>query len=90
MANSTDKLIFFYDAFKSKREIAAHIFNDVFCEFEDKFMQGKPYKSVMANFKKYMKLAAENRGHEVVVLRVNKFETIVQGTRNLWSVQYRK
>jgi hypothetical protein len=85
-----DKLIFFYTAFRQRREISAHIFNDVYCEFEEKFYQGKPFKTAMANFKKYMKLSAENRGHTVNVLPVSKYETVVHGLRNLWSVEYSK
>lgn len=83
-----DKLIFFYESFKTKRAVSAHIFNDVFCEFEEKFYNGKSYKTAMANFKRYMKIAAENRGHEIVKIQVNKYETVVQGIRNVWSVLY--
>lgn len=86
--NSTDKIIFFYNAIKNKREISAHIFNDVYCEFEEKFYKDKPYKNTITNFKKYMKIAADNMGHEIVVIKVNKHETVVQGIRNVWSVLY--
>ena len=84
---SADKLIFIYEAIKNRKEIAAHIFNDVFCEFEDAFYKGKPYKNAMANFKKYMKLASENKGHRVVVLPA-KNNGIVHGIKNLWSIEY--
>ena len=85
---SADKLIFFYNALKNKREISAHIFNDVFCEFEEIFYKGKPYKNAMNNFKKYMKIAAENKGHEIIIAKVNKYETVVHGLKNVWSVLY--
>lgn len=84
---STDKLMFLYEAIKKRKEIAAHIFNDVFAEFEDTFYKGKPYKNAIVNFKKYMKLAAENKGHEVVVLPA-KNNGIVHGIKNLWSIRY--
>lgn len=84
---STDKLLFLYQAIKHRKEIAAHIFNDVFCEFEDTFYKGKPYKNAMANFKKYMKLATENKGHRVVVLPARN-NGIVHGIKNLWSIEY--
>jgi hypothetical protein len=87
-STSADKLIFFYEAFKTKRDISAHIFNDVFCEFEEKFYKGRYYKTAMANFKKHMKIAAENKNHEIVKSKVNKYETVVQGVRNVWSVLY--
>lgn len=87
VSSSTDKLIFLYKAIKNRKEIAAHIFNDVFCEFEDTFYKGKPYKNAMANFKKYMKLAAENKGHKIVVLSA-KNNGIVHGIKNLWSIEY--
>jgi hypothetical protein len=85
---SSDKIIFFYDAFKANREISAHIFNDVFSEFEERFYSAKSYKNAMSNFKKYMKIAAENRGHEIIVGSVNKYETVVHGLKNVWSVLY--
>lgn len=85
---SADKLIFFYNAFKTKREISAHILNDVFCEFEEIFYLDKSYKNAIANFKKYMKIAAENKGYQIVVTNVNKYETIIQGIRSVWSVLY--
>jgi hypothetical protein len=85
---SSDKIIFFYDAFNANREISAHIFNDVFSEFEERFYNGKSYKNAMLNFKKYMKMAAENRGHKIIVSRVNKYETVVHGVKNVWSVLY--
>ena len=85
---SADKLIFFYTTFKNKREISAHIFNDVFCEFEETFYKGKPYKNAMSNFKKYMKIAAENKGHAIIVSNVNKYETVVHGLKSVWSVLY--
>jgi len=87
-STSSDKLIFFYKKMSEKREISAHIFNDVFSEFEETFYIGKEYKSAMANFKKYMKITAENRGHEIIVSKVHKYETVVQGLKNVWSVQY--
>jgi hypothetical protein len=41
----------------------------------------------MANFKKYMKIAAKNKGHRVVILpAINN--GIVHGIKNLWSVEY--
>ena len=85
---SADKLIFFYIKMRDKKEISAHIFNDVFSEFEERFYNGKSYKNAMSNFKKYMKIAAENRGHEIIVSKVNKYETVVHGLKNVWSVQY--
>ena len=87
-STSTDRLIFFYRKMSEKREISAHIFNDVFSEFEETFCKGRKYKSAMVNFKKYMKIASENRGHEIIVSRVNKYETVVHGLKNVWSVQY--
>ena len=86
-SNSSDKLMFIYQAIKSRREISAHIFNDVFCEFEDTFYKGKPYKNAMSNFKKYMKLAAENKGHNIVVLPARN-NGIIHGIKNLWSINY--
>ena len=85
---SSDKIIFFYDVFKANREVSTHIFNDVFSEFEERFYNGKSYKNAMSNFKKYMKIAAENRGHEIIVVSVNKYETVVHGLKNVWSVLY--
>jgi len=87
-STSADKLIFFYECFKAKRDVSAHIFNDVFSDFEEKFYKGKYYKTTMTNFKKYMNIAAENKGHEVVKIKVSKYETVVQGIRNVWSVLY--
>jgi hypothetical protein len=84
---STDKLIFIYQAIKARREISAHIFNDVFCEFEETFYKEKSYKNAMSNFKKYMKLAAENKGHNIVVLPARN-NGIIHGIKNLWSIEY--
>ena len=64
------------------------IFNDVFCEFEEIFYKGKSYKNAMNNFKKYMKIAAENKSHEIIIAKVNKYETVVHGLKNVWSVLY--
>ena len=88
--NQTDKLIFIYEAMKERKEISAHIFNTVFCEFEELFYKNKPYKNAMANFKKYMRLAAENKGHEVAVLPVNYRENLLHGIRNIWTIKYSK
>jgi hypothetical protein len=85
---SSEKIIFFYDAFNGNREISAHILNDVFSEFEETFYKGKSYKNAMSNFKKYMKIAAENRGHKITINKVNKHETVVHGLKNVWSVLY--
>jgi len=87
-STTSDKLTFFYEKMNDKREISAHIFNHVFSEFEERFYSGKLYKNAMYNFKKYMKIAAENRGHEIIISKVNKYETVVHGLKNVWSVQY--
>ena len=42
----------------------------------------------MANFKKWMKIAAENKGHNIIILNVNKKENIIQGIKNVWSIHY--
>jgi hypothetical protein len=46
---STDKLIFFYKKINERKEISAHIFNDVFSEFEEIFYKNGKYKSTMDN-----------------------------------------
>jgi uncharacterized protein YoaH (UPF0181 family) len=84
---NTDKLIFIYEAMNNRKEISTHIFNEVFCEFEDTFYKGKKYKNAIANFKKYIKIAAENKGHKIVVLEASN-NGIVHGVKNLWSVEY--
>ena len=76
-----------YKAIKERKEISAHIFNSVYCEFEEKFYGGKTYSVAIRNFKKYMKLSAENKGHEIVVLGCYN-NGIVHGIRNLWSIRY--
>jgi inhibitor of KinA sporulation pathway (predicted exonuclease) len=85
--DSTSKLIFFYDAISQKKVIEAQTFNDVFSDFEEKFYKNKPYKSAMANFKKYMKLAAENKGHKIAVIPASA-DTSIHGIRNIWRLIY--
>jgi len=87
LSSSTDKLMFIYEAINNRKDISAHIFNEVFCEFEDTFYKGKSYKNAIANFKKYIKIAAENKGHKVVALAARN-NGIVHGIKNLWSVVY--
>lgn len=92
MANKdvfAEKLIFFYDAFKNRLDIAGNIWNPVFMGFWDKFYKDeRSNKVVLANFKKYMKIAAENRGHSIVVGRVDQMDRHDFGVRNLWVVVY--
>lgn len=89
MKDSTDKLIFLYEAFNKNRIIEAHIFNDVFTEFQDKFYGGKKYRNAMSNFKKWIKVASENKGHEIIVIPERGTE-LIHGIRNVWIVKYNK
>jgi len=87
VSGSTDKLIFFYDVFKNKRHIETQTFNAVFCEYEDKFHKNNKYKTAMADFKKYLKIAVENRCHKLVTHNATQFNG-VHGLRSVWSVVY--
>lgn len=87
VGDTTDKLMFFYRAFKNKRDVTAQIFNDVFCEFEELFYPNGNYTATMANFKKYMEKAAKNRGYKVAKMPVRGNE-VVHGMRTLWTVVY--
>jgi SUMO ligase MMS21 Smc5/6 complex component len=87
VSGSTIKLMFFYDVFKKKRDIETQIFNDVFCEYEEKFHLKNNYKTAMADFKKYLKLAAENKGYEITIHNATQFNA-VHGLRTVWSVKY--
>lgn len=87
VSSCTDKLIFFYDVFKNKRHIETQIFNDVFCEYEEKFHKNNKYKTAMADFKKWLKVATENRAHRIVTHNATQ-NHIVHGLRSTWSVVY--
>lgn len=87
VSGSTNKLLFFYTVFKNKREIETQIFNGVFCEYEEKFHLKNTYKTAMADFKKYLKLATENKGHEITIHNATQFNG-VHGLRTVWSVKY--
>ena len=86
-SNFTDKLIFFYDAFKKKRNIETQIFNDVFCEYEDKFHKNNKYKTAMTDFKKWLKIAVENRGYLIKTHNATQFNG-VHRMRIVWVVDY--
>lgn len=85
---STDKLIFLYQAIKNRRHIAAFHWNDVFCEYCDLFYKNKPHNTALQNFKKWMKVAAENKGHKVVVGIADQIDRVDFGMRRIWSIEY--
>ena len=87
VSRSADKLIFFYEVFKNKRYIESQTFNDVFCEYEEKFHKKNKYKTTMADFKKYLKIATENRGHRIATHNATQFNG-VHGLKSVWSVEY--
>lgn len=88
--NPADKLIFFYRAFDRQELIEAQPYNPIFQAYDQTFYGNRKYRTyeaLMRNFKKYMKLAAENRGHSVVVVPMYG-DILLHGIRNMWMIKY--
>jgi len=88
IGDSTDKIIFFKKQIKEKRNISAFHLNDVFCEFSDLFYKNKPYKTVMANFKKWMKYSADMNNLQIIKGRADYIDRIDFGVRTIWTILY--
>lgn len=84
-----EKMRFFSDAIKAKRHIAAFHFNDVFLEFSDKFYYEKGNKVTIANFKKWMRRAADHYGHRIAKGKADQIDRHDFGIRNVWTIIYR-
>lgn len=86
--NKAEKALFFNQVVEQKRHIAAFHFNDVFCEFSDLFYKGKPYKTVMASFKKWMQYIADKHGLSIIKSRTDYIDRHDYGMRVVWSIIY--
>ena len=87
-----DKIKFFEEKIIQKKEIAGFHFNDVWCEYADKF-HTKPngkHKTIMADFKNYLKFVCQHNDKvELVINKVDYIDRTDFGVLNIWSEVYK-
>jgi len=81
-----DKTLFLLQAVKSGRTISSCHWNDVFCEFSDKYYLNKPYKTALANFKVIMELVSDGNRIELAKCKTDPIDRHDYGVSVIWSL----